>query len=413
MAVQTSALSTSWRTPLVILLCGCLIGMLGFGPRSTFGFFLAPMDAANGWGRDQFGLAMAIEMLLWGAGQPFSGALADRFGAPLVLAFGALLYVLGIIWMAYAQTPFELYMSAGVLIGLGLAGCSFTLVIGAFAKLLPPAWRTIGFGAGTAAGSFGQFLFSPLAVALIGAVGWRETLLIFAVMLFAMIPLSFVIAAPRSKTAAAPQRMPGGQSVAQALAEALGHRSYVLLVLGYFTCGFQLFFITVHLPAYLVDRGLPASIGGWTIAVIGLANIVGSISSGYLSNLMPKRFLLSAIYFLRSVAIFIFIMMPPSSGATLTFGLVIGILWLSTIPPTSALVAIMFGPRWLTMLLGVAFFSHQVGGFLGVWLGGVLFEQTGSYNVIWWGTIIFGIASAIINLPIVEKPVPRPAPAAA
>jgi predicted MFS family arabinose efflux permease len=311
--------------------------------------------------------------------------------------------------MALAQTSFELYMSAGVLIGLGLAGCSFTLVIGAFAKLLPPQWRTIAFGAGTAAGSFGQFLFSPLAVALIDTVGWQRALLFFAVILLPMLPLSFVLAAPRKAPAGPAAPAVRSQSISQALAEAFGHRSYVLLILGYFTCGFQLFFITVHLPAYLVDRGLPASIGGWTIAVIGLFNIVGSISSGYVANLMPKRYLLSFIYFSRSIAILVFILLPPSSVTTLVFGAVIGILWLSTIPPTSALVAIMFGPRWLTMLLGVAFFSHQVGGFLGVWLGGVLFERTGSYDVIWWGTIFFGVASALINLPIVEKPVPRPA----
>jgi MFS family permease len=401
-----------WRAPLVILICGCLIGMLSFGPRSTFGFFLAPMDAAHGWGRDQFGLALAIEMLLWGAGQPFSGALADRFGAPLVLAAGALLYVVGIVWMAFAQSPFELYMSAGVLIGFGLAGCSFTLVIAAFAKLLPPHWRTVAFGAGTAAGSFGQFLFSPLAVALIDNVGWQNALLTFAVILLVVLPLAFVLSAPPHARPDSSSAVMPGQSVRQALTEAFGHRSYVLLTLGYFTCGFQLFFITVHLPAYLIDRGLPASIGGWTIAVIGLFNIVGSVASGYIANLMPKRFLLSAIYFSRSLAILVFITLPPSPTTTLIFGAVLGLLWLSTIPPTSALVAIMFGSRWLTMLLGVSFFSHQVGGFLGVWLGGVLFERTGSYDVIWWATIFLGVASAVINLPIVERPVSRPAAAA-
>jgi len=382
-----------------------LIGLISFGPRSTFGFFLTPMTAANGWGRDTFALALAIEMLLWGAGQPFAGALADRFGAPFVLAGGALLYVIGIVWMAYAQSPLELHLSAGVLIGFGLAACSFTLIIGAFAKLLPPEWRSIGFGFGTAAGSFGQFLFSPLAVGLIDGVGWQNALLAFAAILLPLLPLSFVLAAP-PKPAGAPAIQ--GQGVKDALAEALGHRSYVLLILGYFTCGFQLFFITVHLPAYLVDRGLPASIGGWTIAVIGLFNIFGSIGSGYIANMMPKRFLLSAIYFSRSLAIMVFILLPPSPAVTLVFGAVIGVLWLSTIPPTSALVAIMFGNRWLTMLLGLAFFVHQLGGFLGVWLGGVLFERTGSYDVVWWGAIFFGIASAIINLPIVEKPVPRP-----
>jgi len=395
-----------WRTPQVILVCGCLIALISFGPRSTFGFFLAPMDAAHGWGRDQFGLALAIEMLLWGAGQPFSGALADRFGAPRVLMCGAILYILGMVWMAYAQTAFELYMSAGVLIGLGLAGCSFSIVVGAFAKLMPPSWRTVAFGAGTAAGSFGQFLFSPLAVALIGTIGWQAALLVFSVTMLIAVPLALAMSGPRQEqqVAAAPQTK---QTLSQALAEALGHKSYVLLSIGYFTCGFQLFFITVHLPAYLVDRGLPASIGGWTIAVIGLFNIVGSLGSGYISNLMPKRYLLSAIYFSRSLAILAFILLPPSPAATLVFGAVIGVLWLSTIPPTSALISIMFGPRWLTMLLGLAFFVHQLGGFLGVWLGGVLFEATGSYNVIWWGTILFGLASAVINLPIVERPVPR------
>jgi MFS family permease len=401
----------SWRTPLAILLCGCAIALISFGPRSTFGFFLSPMDAAHSWGRDQFSLALAIEMLLWGAGQPFSGALADRFGAARVLAGGAALYIAGLVWMAFAQTPFELYMSAGVLIGLGLAGCSFSIVIGAFAKLMPPSWRTIAFGAGTAAGSFGQFLFSPLAVALIGSIGWQETLLVFGVIMLVTVPLALVMSGP-PQTQSPTVALPATQTLGQAIAEAFGHKSYVLLTIGYFTCGFQLFFITVHLPAYLVDRGLPASIGGWTIAVIGLFNIAGSLGSGYISNLMPKRYLLSAIYFSRSIAIMVFILLPPSPAATLIFGAVIGVLWLSTIPPTSALVAIMFGPRWLTMLLGLAFFVHQLGGFLGVWLGGVLYERTGSYDVIWWGAIFFGFASAIINLPIVEKPVFRPAAAA-
>jgi len=395
-----------WRTPLVILVCGCLIGLIAFGPRSTFGFFLTPMTVANGWGRDVFSLALAIEMLLWGAGQPFAGALADRFGAMWVIAGGALLYAIGTVWMVYASTPLEFHLSAGVLIGFGLAGCSFTLVIGAFGKLMPEQWRTLAFGAGTAAGSFGQFLFSPLAVALIDQVGWQNTLLIFAVILLSILPLSIALAAPPAAAGTGSRTAPR-QSVRQALSEAFGHRSYVLLVLGYFTCGFQLFFIAVHLPAYLVDRGLPAAIGGWTLAIIGLFNIVGSVGSGWLSNLMPKRFILSAIYFSRSIAILIFILLPPSPIATLVFGAVIGVLWLSTVPPTSALVALMFGSRWLTMLLGVAFFSHQVGGFLGVWLGGVLFERTGSYDLIWWGAIFFGVMSAIINLPIVEKPVAR------
>jgi MFS family permease len=409
---MTAARLSDWRTPAVILLCGCLIGLITFGPRSTFGFFLGPMSAANGWGRDVFALALAIEMLLWGAGQPFAGALADRFGAVWVLIGGLLLYVAGIVWMAYARTPMELHLSAGVMIGFGLAGCSFSMVIGAFGKLMPERWRSLSFGAGTAAGSFGQFLFSPLAVALIDHIGWRGALLIFAVILLSCLPLSLALAAPKA-TPGAQQRAPPRQSVGQALAEAFGHRSFLLLVLGYFTCGFQLFFIAIHLPAYLLDRGLPASVGGWALAMVGLFNIFGAIGAGWLATVVPKRFILSAIYLSRSLAIAIFIALPPSPAAALVFAAVIGLLWLSTIPPTSALVMLMFGPRWLTMLLGIAFFSHQVGGFLGVWLGGVLFEATGSYDVIWWGTILFGVLSALINLPIVEKPVPRPVAAAA
>ena len=399
--------TSSWRTPFVILICGCLIGLITFGPRSTFGFFLTPMTAATGWGRDVFALALAIEMLLWGAGQPFCGALADRFGAVWVLISGVLLYVAGIVWMAYAASPLELHLSAGVLIGFGLAGCSFTLVIGAFGKLMPERWRTLAFGAGTAAGSFGQFIFSPLAVALIDHFGWRNALLVFAAMLLLCLPLAFALAAPEGAQTAAQRAVPR-QTLRNALAEAFGHPSYLLLVLGYFTCGFQLFFITVHLPAYLVDRGLPASTGGWAIAMVGLFNIVGAVAAGWLANVVPKRYILSAIYFSRALAILIFIMLPPSTAATLVFSAVLGLLWLSTIPPTSALVALMFGSRWLTMLLGIAFFSHQVGGFLGVWLGGILFERTGSYDLVWWLAILFGLLSAIINLPIVEKPVPRP-----
>jgi MFS family permease len=352
-------------------------------------------------------------MLLWGAAQPLAGALADRFGPVLVLSVGAVLYALGLAAMAYAATPAMLHLSAGVMIGFGLAGSSFTIVIGAFGRLLPPQWRTLAFGAGTAAGSFGQFLFSPLAVALIDGYGWQLTLLIFAAVVLLIVPLSLALASPRQTGAPAAAAAPLEQSVAQALTEALGHRSYLLLVLGFFTCGFQVFFISVHLPAYLVDRGLPAEIGGWTLGVIGLFNIVGAVAAGWLSALMPKRYLLSLIYFGRSVAILVYIMLPPSAAATLLFGAVLGLLWLSTVPPTSGLVAVMFGTRWLAMLFGVVFFSHQVGGFLGVWLGGVLFERTGSYDAVWWLSILLGLLSAVINLPIVEKPVQRVAAAPA
>jgi predicted MFS family arabinose efflux permease len=245
------------------------------------------------------------------------------------------------------------------------------------------------------------------------AYGWRETLVIFSAVLLLVVPLSMMLMASRTPAGATSAAAPPQQSLAQALSEAFGHRSYVLLVLGFFTCGFQLAFVTVHLPSYLIDRGLSAEVGGWTLAIIGLFNIVGSLGSGWLATFMPKRYILAFIYFARALSIVAFILLPASPAATLIFGAVTGLLWLSTVPPTSGLVAVMFGTRWLTMLFGFAFFSHQVGGFLGVWLGGIVFERTGSYDTVWWLSVLFGVLSAIINLPIVEKPVPRPVPAAA
>jgi MFS family permease len=409
-AAPASAKSTSWRSPWVLIAVGCVIALIAFGPRSALGQFLAPLSFDRGWGREAFSFAIAIQNLLWGAVQPFAGAVADRFGPVRVLCLGALLYAAGLAWMAQATTLTGLNISAGVLIGFGLAGCSFPMVIGALGKLVPESWRGFAFGAGTAAGSFGQFLYSPLAHSLIAAFSWQTALLVFAGTLLLVLPLSLVLATPQSAPAATAVKP---QSSRQALIEAFGHRSYVLLVLGFFTCGFQLAFVTVHLPSYLVDRGLGADAGAWTIGLIGLFNIVGSLSAGWLSGKMPKRYLLSIIYFGRAAAIVGLIMLPPSTATVLVFGAVTGLLWLSTVPPTSGLVALMFGTRWLTMLFGFAFFSHQVGGFLGVWLGGYAFEATGSYDVIWWLSVFFGVASAVINLPIVEKPVARPAAAAA
>ena len=393
--------------------------MVGFGPRATLGFFLTPMSTANGWGREVFALSVAIQTLLYGAAQPFSGAIADRFGTVRVIIAGTLLYAAGIFMMAHASTPEKLFLSSGVLIGFGLSGCSFNLVISSFGKLLPESWRSLAFGAGTASGSFGQFLFSPLAVGLIDTVGWRTTLEVFAGLLLLIVPLAFAIATPRSDAApASPRglRQPDSetapsveqiQTYKQALAEALGHRSYILLVLGFFTCGFQLGFVTLHLPSYLIDRGLSAQVGGWTLGVIGLFNIVGAMTSGWLGGRMPKRYILAVIYFARALAVVFLVTMPASPAVALIYGAVTGLLWLSSVPPTAGLVAVMFGTRWMAMLFGIAFFSHQVGGFLGVYLGGLLYEQTGSYDMVWWLGVLFGVLSAVINLPIVEKPVAR------
>jgi len=411
MAVTTGDISPSsglgtWRTPLVIIICGCLIALLSFGPRSSLGFFVQPMSRDFAWGRDVFGLALALQNLLWGLGQPIAGAIADRFGILRVMIVGALLYAGGLLLMRYSTAPLSLDLGAGVLIGFGLSGCSFNLVLSAFSKLLPPEKRGFALGAGTAAGSFGQFLFAPFGVAMIDNFGWQAALTVFALLMLLIVPLSLAIATPPSTSSNEP--VGDQQSFKTALAEAFGHRSYVLLVLGFFTCGFQLAFITVHLPAYLADRGVAASTGGWVVAAIGLFNIIGSLSVGWLQNKYPKRYILSVIYFARALSIMAFISFPITTFSAIVFGAATGLTWLSTVPPTSALVALMFGTRWFATLYGFAFVSHQVGGFLGVLLGGVVFEQFGSYTPIWWLSIFFGVLSALINLPIVEKPVARP-----
>jgi MFS family permease len=404
--IDQRRLTAGWRTPLVIIVCGCAIALLGFGPRSGLGFFVQPMSREFGWGRDVFGLALAVQNLLWGLGQPIAGAIADRFGVMRVMWVGALLYAAGLFLMSHATTPLALDMGAGVLIGFGLSGCSFNLVLSAFSKLLPAERRGIALGAGTAAGSFGQFLFAPFGVAMIDNFGWQSALSVFAAMMLLILPLSLALST-RADAATTEAPVADQQSFKTALAEAFGHRSYVLLVLGFFTCGFQLAFVTVHLPAYLSDRGIPTSTGGWVLAAIGLFNIVGSLSVGWLQNVLPKRYILSMIYFTRALATIAFISFPITTFSAIAFGAISGLTWLSTVPPTSALIALMFGTRWFATLYGFAFVSHQVGGFLGVWLGGIVFEKFGSYTPIWWLSILFGVLSALINLPIVEAPVRR------
>jgi MFS family permease len=405
------ASALGWRTPAVIILCGCLMAMLTFGPRSSMGFFLQPMTQELGFGRDVFALAIAIQNLLWGAALPFVGAIADRYGTAVPLAVGAAVYAAGLALMAYSTTPMMLHLSTGVLVGFGLAGASFTLVLAAFGKLLPEKWRGFAFGIGTASGSFGQFLFSPLAVGLLGQIGWSQTLVVFAVLVLLVLPLAFVVSTPPMDMGVGAAKKP--QSFREALTEAFGHSSYILLVLGFFTCGFHIAFITVHLPPYLVDRGLDISWGGWVLAFIGLFNIIGAISAGLLGSRFPKRYLLSVIYTLRAVAITGFLLAPMSPASALIFGAAMGVLWLSTVPLTSQLVALMFGPRFMATLFGFVFFSHQVGAFIGVWLGGYLYERTGSYDVVWWLAVALGIFAALVNLPIREKPVERLAAAPA
>jgi MFS family permease len=391
----------------VVIVAGALIAILGFGPRSTMGFFLTPMTSEYGWGREIFALAIAIQNLVWGAAQPFAGMLADRFGTARVLSGGALLYGLGLALMAYTSDPVTLQLTAGVVLGLGIAGSAFLLVTTAFARLLPPELRTIGFGIGTAAGSLGQFIFAPLGQGFISAYGWQAALLIMAALSLAVPALSFVLRGKPQPAAVRPGEK--DQSIPEALREAFGHGSYRLLVIGFFVCGFQIAFVTVHFPPYLADIGIPAVYAGWALALIGLFNIAGSLYSGVLSGRMPRRWILAAIYFARAVAIAVYILLPPSVPATLVFAAVLGFLWLSTVPPTQQLVVVMFGTRYLATLFGFVFFSHQVGSFFGVWLGGLLYDRTGSYDVVWWLSVALGVFAAIVHMPIVERQVPRPA----
>ncbi len=391
----------------IVIIAGCAIAAINFGPRSTMGFFLTPMSSEHGWGREIFALAIAIQNLVWGIAQPFSGMLADKYGTARVLAVGAVVYSVGLFAMANTTDPVALQFTAGVLVGLGVSGSAFVLVLAAFARLLPESMRTIGFGFGTAAGSLGQFIFAPLGQGFISSFGWQETLMIMGVIVLIVPLLAYALKGkPQAAPAVAGRK---DQSIREALGEAFGHRSYQLLFAGFFVCGFQIAFITVHLPPYLSDIGIPALYGGYALALIGFFNIMGSISSGVLSGRMPKRWILSGLYFLRALAITIFILLPPSVPSVLVFSAVMGFLWLSTVPPTQALVAVMFGTRYMATLFGFVFFSHQVGSFFGIWLGGMLFDATGSYDGVWWLSVLLGLFGAVVHLPIVERPVPRPA----
>ncbi len=370
------------------------------------GFFVAPLSSDRGFGLEVFSFAMAVQNLLWGLGQPVAGALADKFGMVRVFIAGLLFYAVGLAWMAYATDPLSLQLSGGVLFGMALAGASFNLVIGAFGKLLPDHLKPLGLGLGTAASSFGQFLFAPTTVILIREIGWESTLLVFAGLMLLIVPAALALATP-PKPAGAPPAANDGQTLRDALREAFGHRSYVLLVSGFFVCGFHVAFITVHLPKVVQDMGLPAIIGGWAIALIGLFNIVGSLGAGLMGGRWSRRWMLSAIYALRAVVIVALLVLPPSPVTVLVFAAAMGLLWLSTVPLTSGLVALMFGTRWLAMLYGVVFLSHQVGAFIGLAIAGYGRAAFGNYDLVWFISIALGVFAALIHMPIVERPVER------
>jgi MFS family permease len=391
----------------MIIICGCLIAMMTFGPRSAMGFFQIPMLTEKGWDRTTFGLAMAIQNLAWGVGQPVFGALADKFGTWRMLLLSGILYASGLFLMASADSPSMLYISGGALIGLGVAAGSFTIVLSAFARNVSAENRSFVFGLGTAAGSAGMFIFAPLGQGLISAYGWSDALVYMAIAML-IIPILGIPLAGNAKTAAVKQD-DFEQTVGQALREAFSHRSYLLLTTGFFVCGFQLAFVTVHFPPYIRDIGIDAKYAVIAMSAIGFFNIIGSLASGYLGQRYSKPYLLALNYLSRAVLIAAFLLLPQTPFTVIGFAVIMGLLWLSTVPPTNALVAIMFGTRHLGMLGGIVFLSHQIGSFLGVWLGGYLYDRLGSYDPVWWLGAALGVFAAVVHWPIKEAPVVRPA----
>jgi MFS family permease len=394
------------KVPVFAIGCACLIALLAFGPRSSMGFFQLPILQDTGWDRTTFGLAMALQNLFWGIGQPLFGVVADKIGTWRVLAVGAVIYTLGLFVMAIAPSPTWLYIGGGVLVGLGVGACSFGVVLASIARLVSPEKRSFAFGLGTAAGSAGMFVFAPISQGLIDTLGWSDSLIAVAVLML-IIPL---LAIPLRGNSATSKFASAefDQTVREALREAFASRGYLLLISGFFVCGFQVAFITAHFPAYISDLGIAAKWAVVAISLIGFFNIIGSLASGIIGQHYSKPIFLSLIYIARSIAVIAFLLTPASPTTIVVFSVVMGLLWLSTVAPTNALVAIMFGTRYLGMLGGIVFFSHQVGSFLGVWMGGVLYDIYGSYDAIWWLGVALGIFAAVVHWPIAEEPVHRP-----
>ncbi len=394
--------TANWRTPVLVLVCGAIILTLGLGIRASFGLFLQPMSMDLGWGRSHFSFAMALSNLIWGLAQPFFGAWADKQGAGRVVAVSGLLYAGGLALMPFSTTPLMLDASAGLMVGLGLSGVSFGVILGVVGRAFPPERRSLALGIASSGGSFGQFLMLPFGQLLISTLGWQTALLVLAGTIMATVPLAAAMMEGRRPVATGAQ-----QSLNQALREAGGHSGFWYLTAGFFVCGFQVAFISVHLPAYLVDVRMTPAVGATALALIGLFNIAGSFVAGYLGGRFSKKYLLSGIYILRAVIIALFLVLPVTPLTVYLFAAGIGFLWLGTVPLTNGLVAQIFGVRFVSMLFGIVFLSHQIGSFAGVWLGGYLFDATGSYNLVWIGSIALGVVAAILNLPIDERPVVR------
>jgi MFS family permease len=383
-----------------LLLAACLILLISNGARSSWGLFLPEMTQARGWSRETFSLAVAVQNIMWGIGATFFGAMADRVGAMRTLMLGSLLYVAGFFGMAYATTGTRLGLTGGVLVGLGIGGTAFGVVFAAVGKLVTPERRTFVFGLGTAAGSFGQFLFLPATAQFIASMGWQGAIFAHGLAVAAIVVIALAIRGDREAGA----RAGGSSTMGEALKEALGDRSFHLLFWGYFVCGLQVVFIGLHLPAYLRDQGgVTANLGAGAIAVVGLFNVIGSLSSGWLGQRYSKKWLLAMIYVLRSLVMIMFLMMPLSTWSVYLFAASMGLLWLSTVPLTNGLVGQIYGVRHLGMLGGVIFLGHQIGSFLGAWLGGKIFDMTGAYDLAWAGIIAFGAFAAVMHAPINER----------
>ncbi len=392
---------------LQVLFCGATIVTLSMGIRHGFGLWLQPITQAQDWTRETFALAIAIQNLVWGISGIFAGMAADRFGAFRVIVTCSVLYALGLTGMAHAGTPLLFSLSAGLLIGMAQAGTTYAVIYGVIGRNVSAEKRSWAMGVAAAAGSFGQFLMVPTEGFLITQFGWQQALVILGVASLLMIPLSWGLREPGFSGGASPAR---DQSIGHALSEAFKYPSFQLLMAGYFVCGFQVVFIGVHMPSYLRDKGLSPQVASYALALIGLFNVFGTYAAGVLGQKMPKKNILAFIYMARAVAISIFLAAPLTPLSVYVFSAVMGVLWLSTVPPTNAAIAQIFGVAHLSMLGGFVFFSHQIGSFMGVWLGGVLYDRTGSYDIVWYIAIALGIAAALINLPVKETAIVREVP---